>query len=128
MLLMIAKGIAGGICHSIHRYAKANNKYMKYYDKEKELSYIIYVDPNYLYGWAMLQKLPVDGFEWVEVSVIDEDFIKNYDEDSDVGYIIEADIENPKHLQSIHNDISFLPERINVNKCKKLVCTLHNKK
>ena len=97
MLLMIEKGIRDGICHSIHRYAKAINKYMKYYDKDKELFYIINVDANNLYGWAMLQKVPVDDFEWVEdVSVIDEDFIKNYDEDSDVGYIIEADIEYPK--------------------------------
>ena len=60
MLLMIEKGIRGGICHSIHRHVKAINKYMKYYDKDKELSYIIYVDANNLYGWAMLQKLPVD--------------------------------------------------------------------
>ena len=94
VLLMIGKGIRGGICHSVHSHAKANNKYMKYYDRNKESLYIIYVDANNLYGWEMIQKLPVDCFEWVEdLSVIDEDFIKNYDEDSDVGYIIEADIE-----------------------------------
>ena len=91
---MIGKGIRGGICHSVHSHAKANNKYMKYYDRNKESLCIIYVDANNLYGWEMIQKLPVDCFEWVEdLSVIDEDFIKNYDEDSDVGYIIEADIE-----------------------------------
>ena len=129
MLLTIEKGIRGGICHSIRRHAKANNKYMKHYDKDKELSFIIYVDANNLCGWAMLQKLPLDGFKWVEdVSVIDEDFIKYYDEDSDVGYIIEADIEYPKHLQSMHRDLPFLPERMNINKCKKLVCTLYDKK
>ena len=77
----------------------------------------------------MLQKLPVDDFEWVEdISVIDKDFIKNYDEDSDAGYIIEADIEYPKHLQSVHSDLPFLPERMNINKCRKLVCTLYDKK
>ena len=64
MLLMVEKGIRGGICHAIHRYAKANNKYMKNYDKNKELSYIQYLDANNLYGWAMSQKLPVDGFKW----------------------------------------------------------------
>ena len=64
MLLMVEKGIRGGICHAIHRYAKANNKYMKNYDKNKELSYIQYLDANHLYGWAMSQKLPVDGFKW----------------------------------------------------------------
>ena len=87
------------------------------------------MDANNLYGWAMLQKLPVDGFEWVEdVSVIDEDFIVNYDEDSDVGYIIEADVEYPKHLQSMYSDLPFLPERMNISKYKKLVCTLYDKK
>ena len=76
MLLMVEKGIRGGICHTIHRYAKANNKYMIYYDENKEISYILYLDANNLYGWTMSQKLPVDGFKWVKnVSKIDEDFI-----------------------------------------------------
>ena len=71
----------------------ANNKYMKDYDKNKESSYIMYTDYNNLDGEGMSQKLPVDGFKWVEdLSVIGEDFIKNYDENSDVGYIIKADI------------------------------------
>ena len=84
MLLMVEEGIRGGICHSIHRYAKMNNKYMKYYDKNKESSYIEYLDANNLYGWAMSQRLPVNGFKWInDVSKIDEKFIKNYDEDSD---------------------------------------------
>ena len=62
------------------------------------------MDANDLYGWAMLQKLPVDGFGWVEdLSVIDEDFIKNYDENSDVGYITEADIEYPRELVIYHS-------------------------
>ena len=73
---MVEKGIRGGICHTIHRYAKANNKYMIYYDENKEISYILYLDANNLYGWTMSQKLPVDGFKWVKnVSKIDEDFI-----------------------------------------------------
>ena len=66
MLLMIEERIRGGICHVIHRYAKANNKYMKNYDKNKESSYIQYLDQNNLYGWVMSQKLPVDRFKWVE--------------------------------------------------------------
>ena len=129
MLLMIEKGIRGGICHSVYRHAKANNKYMKIYDKNNESSYIIYMDANNLYGYAMSKKLPVDGFEWVEdLSTIDEDFIKNYDEDSDVGYFIEADVEYPKELHTPHNDLPFLPERMRVNKCKKLICNLIDKK
>ena len=66
MLLMIEERVRGGICHLIHRYAKANNKYMKNYDKNKESSYIQYLDQNNLYGWVMSQKLPADGFKWVE--------------------------------------------------------------
>ena len=129
MLLMIEEGIRGGICHSIHRHSKAYNKYMKGYEKNKESSYIIYVDYNNLHGEAMSQKLPVDGFEWVEdLSTIDEDFIKNYDEDIDVGYIIKVDIEHPKELQSLHSDLPFLPERMNVNGCKMLICNLYHKK
>ena len=63
MLLMIETGIRGGIYHSMHRHARANNKYMKDYDKNEESSHITYVDANNLYEWAMLQKIPVDGFE-----------------------------------------------------------------
>ena len=76
MLLMIEKGIRGGICHSVYRHAKANNKYMKIYDKNNESSCILYMDANNLYGYAVSKKLPVDGFEWVEdLSKISEDFI-----------------------------------------------------
>ena len=63
MLLMVEKGTRGGICQAIHRYAKANNKYMKNYDKNIESSYLTYLDANNLYGWAMSQKLPVNGFK-----------------------------------------------------------------
>ena len=66
MLLMVEKGIRGGICYSINRYAKANNEYMKNYDKNKESSCLKYWDINNCYGWAMSQKLPVHGFKWVE--------------------------------------------------------------
>ena len=66
MILMIEKGIRGRIFQATHRYAKANNKYMKNYDKNIESSYIEYLDANNLYGWAMSQKLPVNGFQWVE--------------------------------------------------------------
>ena len=63
---MVEKGIRGGICNAIHRYAKADNKYMKDYDKNKEISYLKYWDVKNLYGWAKSQKLPVNKFEWIE--------------------------------------------------------------
>ena len=63
MLLIVEKGIRDGICHAIHRYAAANNKYMKNYDKNKESSYVMYSDANNLDEWAMSQQLPVNSFE-----------------------------------------------------------------
>ena len=117
MLLMIEKGIRGGICQATHRYAKANNKYMKNYDKNIESSYLTYLDANNLYGWAMSQKLPVNGFMWYKyLSEFDEDFIKNYDESGDVGYFLEVDVEYPKNLWGTHKDLPFLPERKKIEK------------
>ena len=88
---------------------------MKNYDKNKETSYIQHLDANNLYGWAISQKLPVNGFKWIkDTSKVDEKFIKNYDEDSDKGYILEVDVKYLKKLHDIHSDIPFLPERINV--------------
>ena len=96
---MVEKGIRERICHAIHRYAKANNKYMKDYNKNEEESFLQYKDAKKLYGFAMSEPLAVDGFEWMEdLSIIDEDFIKNYDENSDNGYILEVDIKYPKNV------------------------------
>ena len=81
------KGIKGGICHSIHQYAKANNKYMKDYNRNKEPSYLKYWNVNYLYGWTMSQKLPVDKFDWNgDTSQFNENFIKNYNKKWDEGF------------------------------------------
>ena len=66
MLLMIEKGISCGICQATHRCTKANNKYLKNYDKKFDSSCIEYLDANNLYGWAVSQKLTVNGFIWVK--------------------------------------------------------------
>ena len=109
---MVEKGIRGGISNTIHRFAKANNKYMKIYDKNKESSYLKYWDVNNLYGWAVSQKLPVYKFEWIEqTSQFNEDFIKSYNEESDEGYFLEVDVQYPEKLHKLHNDLPFLPER-----------------
>ena len=129
MLLMTERGIRGGMCQAIHGCAKVNNKYMKNYDKNTASSYLMYLDANNLYGWAMSQKPPVNGFELVKkLSKFDEFLIKNYDENSDKGYFLEVDVEYPKNLNNLHSDQSFLPERKKIEKCNKLVCDFHDKK
>ena len=129
MLLMLEEGIRGGICHAIQRYAKANNKYMKDYDKKKKSSYIQYLDANNLYGKAMTEKLPVRGFRWMEdISKIDGDFVKDYNKNNNKGYILDVDVDYPNKLQNLHSDLPFLPERMVINNTKKLVCNLNDKK
>ena len=114
MLMMIEKGVRGRICQAVYMYSKANNKYMNDYDKDIKSSYLEYLEANNLYGWAISQKLPVDGFEWVEEDYLlkfNESFIKNYGENCDKGYILEVDVEHPKNLHKLHSDIPFLLER-----------------
>ena len=129
MLLMVEERIRDGICHAIHRYVKANNKYMNNYDKNEESSYIQYLDANNLYGWEMSQKLTANNFKWVEdTSRINEEFINNYDENNDKGYILEVDIKYPKKLHDLHSVLPFFSRRMKIDKCEKLVCNLLNKK
>ena len=101
IIIMVEKGVREGKCHSIYRYAKANNKYMKNYDKNKEFLYIQYWDVNNLYGWAMSQKLPVNNFEWIkDTSQFNEDFIKNYNKEIHEGYSLEVDVQYLLHYMN----------------------------
>ena len=121
MLLMVEKEIRGRICHAIYRYAKANNKYMKNYNKDKEKSFLQNLDDSNLYGWEMSQKLLVRGFKWKKnMSKFNEEFIKNYDADSDKGYILEEDVKYPKNLHGLHEDLPFLPERMKIGNARSL--------
>ena len=117
MLLMIEAGIRGGMCQSIHRYAKANNKYMKNYDKNIESLYLMQLDTNNLYRWAISQILPVNGCKWEDdLSRFNKRFIKSYNENSNREYFLEVDVEYPKKVFSSHKDLPFLPERIQLEK------------
>ena len=82
------------ICRAIYIYLKVNNKCMKDYDKIKESSYFQYWDVDNLHGRAMFQKLPINKFKWIEeTSQFNEDFIKNYNEERDKGYLLEVDVQ-----------------------------------
>ena len=106
MLLMIEAGIRGGMCQSTHRYARVNNKYTKNYDKSIDSSYLMYLDANNLYGWAMSKKLPVNGFRWEnDLSKFNEKIIKNY-----LFYLKEGNQKKQKNLfavQKIKKNMSY---------------------
>ena len=105
----------------------ANKKYMKDYDKNKKSWYLQYLDVNNLYDWAMSQKLLVNNFEWIkDTSQFNEDFINNYNEESDKGYLLEVDVQYLEKVHELHNDLPLLPERMKIEKAKKLVHNLHD--
>ena len=117
MLLMVEKGIRGGVSMVSNRYAKAYNKYMGDKFVVSEISkYIMYLDANNLYGWAMSKPLPTHGFKWMKVSELE-----NWEKHS---CILEVDLEYPKSLHDLHNDYPLAPEQIEVNKVDKLIPNL----
>ena len=129
MLLIAEKGIRGGICRSFYRYAKANNKHIKDYDKIKKSPCLHYWDVNNLYHWGMSTKFPVNKFDWIKGAsqFNEEDFVKNYNEESDEGYFLEFDFQYLEKLHELPNDLQFLPERMKITKVEKLVANLHVK-
>ena len=121
MLLMVEKGIRGGVSMVSNRYGKANNKYMGDKFKSNEPSkYIQYLDANNLYGWAMSKPLPTHGFKWMKTSELETWDLRSC--------ILEVDLECPKELHDLHNDYPLAPEQIKVNKVEKLIPNLWNKK
>ena len=126
MFQFIEKGMRGGISYIANRYGKANNKYMKEYDEKAPSKYIMYLDANNLYGWAMSQYLPTGNFRWMTEKQISKLNVAKYNDNSEKGLILEVDLEYPKELHNLHNDYPLAAERVCVNKnmlsdyCKKI--------
>ena len=114
MFQFIEKGLRGGISYIANRYGKANNKYMKEYDEKTSSKYIVYLDANNLYGWAMSQYLPTGGFRWMTQQQIDKIDLAKYKEDSEKGLILEVDLEYPEELHDLHNDYPLGLEKVKV--------------
>lgn len=114
MFQFIEKGLRDGISYIANRYSKANNKYMKEYYENKPSKYIMYLDANNLYGWAMSQYLPTGGFKWMTQKQIDNIDLAKYKEDSKNGLILEVDLKYPQDLHNFHNDYPLAPEKVKV--------------
>ena len=101
---------------------------MKNHNKDVISSYLMYLEVNNLNGWALSQTLPVNGFKWGNyLSQFNQIFVRDYDENSDIGYFLEVDIDHSEKLFNLHQDLPFLAERKKVNKVEKLVCSIEEK-
>lgn len=132
MIHFIRRALRGGISQCSNRYSKANNQYMKTYDSSKSSTYLIYVDANNQYGWAMSQPLPYGGFRWLESDEIKKLDVTKISDNSSEGYFLEVDLEYPFELHDLHNDLPFCSEHLVppslLSKEKKLLTTLFDKK
>ena len=126
MYQFIEKGLRGGISYIANRYGKANNKYMKNFDPSEPSKYIMYLDANNLYGWAMSQYLPIGGFRWLTQKQKASFKLSKYKNDGKRGCFIEVNLEYPKELHDLHNDYPCAPEKLKIENenlsdyCKKI--------
>ena len=126
MFQFIERGMRGGTSYIANRYGEANNKYMKNYDDKIPSKYIMYLDANNLYGWAMSQYLPTGSFEWLSPKQIEKINLNKYTENSNKGMILEVDLEYPQELHDLHDDYPLGPEKVKVTEdmlsdyCKKI--------
>ncbi|GFW03101.1 DNA_pol_B_2 domain-containing protein [Trichonephila clavipes] len=111
MLLFIEKGVRGGISQCCNRYAIANNRYMSNFNPDDEIKYLMYLDANNLYGYAMSKYLPLKVFVWSDNDLTEHDCL-NLSDESDVGYILELDLEYPSDLHDQHSDFPLAPENM----------------
>ena len=101
---------------------------MKNYHSTKPSSYLMYVDAYNLYGYALCKKLPTGNLQWMEdISIFNEDYIKNYDEHSDTGCLLVVDVTYPKDLHENRKYLPFLPDKIKTDNVTKLSCNFNDK-
>jgi hypothetical protein len=113
MFTLINGNLRGGISVITKRHAKANNKYMgEKYDSQVASSYILYLDANNLYGWAMSEPLPYDDFSWITAEECEQIDWRDQTEDQQYGYFVECDLHYPDSLHEAHNDYPLAPERL----------------
>ena len=129
MLLMIEKGIRGGVSMVSNRYGKVNNKYMKDFNKNEPSKFLTYLDTNNLYGVGMSEKLPVGGFKWMTNKEIENLFnnqiVQVWNKNP---CILEVDLIYPEELHDLHNDYPLCPERVECDRgVKKLIPNLRDK-
>ena len=126
MFHFIKKGMRCGVSYISDRYGKANNKYMKEYDEKAPSKYIMYLDANNLYGWAMSQYLPTGNLRWMTDNEINKIDLGKYKKDDKKGLILEVDLEYNKNLHELHNNYPVAPDKVKVSKnmlsgyCKKI--------
>ena len=121
MLLMFERGIRGRITQAVHQYAEAINNYMgDKFNPEEVSSYLQHLNANNLYGWAIIQKLPTGGFNWVDPSQFTPDRIDFYANCKNEGYLLEVDVRYPKELHYLHNDIPFMCEKMKIDGVENL--------
>ncbi|XP_024867540.1 uncharacterized protein LOC112451868 [Temnothorax curvispinosus] len=127
MIMFVERGIRGGLSQCSNRYAHANNKYMRSCDSSRPSTYLMYLDVNNLYGWAMCEPLPHTEFQWVDdAESLD---VMSVTLDSAIGYILEVDLAYPRELHDAHADLPFCPMRDKPpeKRCDKLLATLCDK-
>ena len=126
MFQFIEKGMRGRVSYIANRYGKANNKYIKEYDEKAPSKYIMYLDANNLYGWAVSRYLPTGNFKWMTDKEISEIDLGKYKKDGKKGLIPEVDLEYPQELHDLHNDYPVASEKVKVSNdmlsgyCKKI--------
>lgn len=126
---MIEKGIRGGLAQCSLRNAKANNKYIPNFDESKPSSYLVYLDCNNLYSYAMRKKMPVADFVFLSEDEVEHFNIYNIPDDGELGYILEIHMMYPHQLHDQHSDLPFAPEKFTPpgGKSEKSIASLYDK-